>query len=60
MSKQSRRESADAILADVMDYLEIAKWTVDDHTLFHRDPVTNALYPTDTAFCIQIGRDLSK
>ena len=60
MSQATKREAADKILNEVCEYLAQAGWTIDGHTLFHVDPVTLALYPTDTAFCIQIGRDFKK
>jgi len=60
MSQSERKESADKILDQVCDYLAKAGWTIDGHTFFHVDPVSEALYPTDTAFCIQLGRDFKK
>lgn len=58
--EKTRRDQADQILEHVCDYLRAAGWAIDNHTLFHIDPVTLAKYPTDTAFCIQVGRDFSK
>jgi hypothetical protein len=60
MDRQTRRKASDDILIQVMEYLKQANWTVDDYTLFHVDPITKSKYPTDTAFCIQLGRDMCR
>lgn len=56
---KTRREKADKILEKVDDYLDKAGWFVDDVTLLRIDPITQSKYPGDTAFCIQLGRDLA-
>jgi len=55
---KSRRQIADNALEYISNYLENAGWKLDIVTLFRVDPVTNAKYSSDTAFCIQLARDL--
>ena len=58
--RNERRERADKILSDIHDYLTECDWLVCNETLFRIDPITGTRYPGDTAFMIQIGRDLNK
>lgn len=55
----SRKDKADNILNEVVKYLEEAAWTFDSYLMLHVDPVTSSKYPTDIAFAIQLGRDLT-
>jgi hypothetical protein len=57
--KSKRRERADNILVHVDDYLEDCGWRTCDTTLFRVDPITGTRYPTDTAFVVQLSRDLN-
>ena len=58
--EKSRRQLADDSLVYIMAFLKEAGWTIDESlTFFHVDPITNAKYPTDTAYSIQLGRDLN-
>lgn len=57
--EKSRRQLADDSLVYVCAFLKEAGWTIDDMTFFHVDPITTAKYPTDTAYSIQLGRDLN-
>jgi hypothetical protein len=59
MRKNIRKEIADAFLKEINDYIEDAGWTIDEHTFFYRDPITNALHHTMTALNIQLDRDLA-
>lgn len=56
---KSRRDKANEVLDVIFDYLSDAGWGMDYDTCFRIDPISKAKYPSDTAFSIQIGRDLT-
>lgn len=57
--EKTRRQIADEALEYISNFLERAGWRIDCHTLFWIDPVTDAKYSSDTAFSVQIARDLN-
>lgn len=56
--KKTRREIANEAMDYIGDYLRDAGWAIDFATMFHIDPITQSKYSADTAFVIQLGRDI--
>ena len=55
---KERKQSADEMLQDIVDYLEAVGWTLDNHTLFYVDPITGNKHLSVLALQIQLDRDL--
>jgi hypothetical protein len=54
----NRLIAADNIANTINEYLADAGWTVDGHTFFQRDPLTNCTHNLMAAFQVQFERDL--
>ena len=57
-TRTEAQKRANIILEKVHEYLAECGWTICSETLFSIDPITGTIYPGDTAFAIQVGRDL--
>jgi hypothetical protein len=54
----SNKERGEKMLNVVGDYLDKCGWFLDEHTLLRVDPLSKAKYSADSAFVIQIARDI--
>ncbi len=55
---KTRRQIGDEAIEYITKYLDDAGWLICTYTMFRIDPLGAGKYSQDTAFVIQLGRDI--